>query len=66
MDENIDNQSLKALVDYVSEQHLDEISKNKIRSFCSVQDPLTTTVYRPAANPVNAPLDWKAPPFKLY
>ena len=46
MNENIDNQSLKALVDYVSEQHLDETSKNKIRSFCSVQDPLTTTVYR--------------------
>ncbi len=46
MDENIDNLSLKALVDYVSEQHLDEISKNRIRSFCSVQYPLTTTVYR--------------------
>jgi hypothetical protein len=46
MNKNIDNQSLKALVDYVSEQHLDETSKNKIRSFCSVQDPLTTTVYR--------------------
>ena len=46
MDNMIDHKTQNALIEYVTDQHLDKISENNIRLFCSLQDKLTTTVYR--------------------